>query len=93
MTEQQKRQMETYTKSISAELNIKGMINIQFVLSEDEQEMYVLEVNPRSSRTVPIASKTTGVPLIDLATSVQMGEPLNNSPGNSVCIRKFHFTP
>ncbi|RYG74475.1 carbamoyl-phosphate synthase (glutamine-hydrolyzing) large subunit [Lentibacillus lipolyticus] len=80
LTKQQMRQVEAHTKSISEELNLKGMVNIQFVLSEDEQEMYVLEVNPRASRTVPIASKVTGVPLIDLATNIQMGKPLSEAP-------------
>ncbi|GGJ90042.1 carbamoyl-phosphate synthase pyrimidine-specific large chain [Lentibacillus kapialis] len=72
----QKHQIESYTKSISKELNLQGMVNLQFVLSEDGRELYVLEVNPRSSRTAPIASKVTGIPLIDLAVRVQMGEPL-----------------
>lgn len=68
--------IEQYTKLISSELQVKGIMNIQFVLSEDKRDLYVLEVNPRASRTVPIASKVTGVPLIDLATKVQMGIPL-----------------
>ncbi|MFD1361486.1 carbamoyl-phosphate synthase (glutamine-hydrolyzing) large subunit [Lentibacillus salinarum] len=76
LTRAQKQLFETYTKAISAELNVKGMVNIQFVLSEDKQTLYVLEVNPRASRTVPIASKVTGVPLIDLAVQVQTGKPL-----------------
>ncbi|WP_077624113.1 carbamoyl-phosphate synthase (glutamine-hydrolyzing) large subunit [Sediminibacillus massiliensis] len=76
LTNHQKQVIETYTRQISQELNVKGIMNIQFVLSEDKQEIYVLEVNPRASRTVPIASKVTGVPLIDLATKVQMGEAL-----------------
>ncbi|MFD1040117.1 carbamoyl-phosphate synthase (glutamine-hydrolyzing) large subunit [Virgibacillus byunsanensis] len=78
VTEEQKRLIEQYTQSISQELNIKGILNIQFVLSEDRQEIYCIEVNPRASRTVPIASKVTGVPLIDLATRVQMGQPLKS---------------
>ncbi|GAA0448198.1 carbamoyl-phosphate synthase large subunit [Lentibacillus halophilus] len=80
VTHRHKELMETYTKSISSELNFQGMVNIQFVLSEDEQEIYVLEVNPRASRTVPIASKVTGIPLVDLATTIQMGNPLNEQP-------------
>ena len=51
-------------------------MNIQFVISHDQETIYVLEVNPRASRTVPIASKVTGVPMVDLATRVQMGESL-----------------
>ncbi|WP_153465009.1 carbamoyl-phosphate synthase (glutamine-hydrolyzing) large subunit [Sediminibacillus terrae] len=76
LTEDQRNTIERYTKQISTELDLKGIINIQFVISEDRQDLYVLEVNPRASRTVPIASKVTGVPLIDLATRVQMGESL-----------------
>ncbi|SDK29720.1 carbamoyl phosphate synthase large subunit [Sediminibacillus albus] len=76
LTHDQQALIEQYTEQISAELAIKGIINIQFVLSEDRKDIYVLEVNPRASRTVPIASKVTGVPLVDLATRVQMGESL-----------------
>ncbi|WP_188454799.1 carbamoyl-phosphate synthase (glutamine-hydrolyzing) large subunit [Virgibacillus oceani] len=72
----QKKLIERYTQLISEELALKGIVNIQFVLSEDKRDIYVLEVNPRASRTVPIASKVTGVPLVDLATRVQMGQPL-----------------
>ncbi|ALX47168.1 carbamoyl-phosphate synthase (glutamine-hydrolyzing) large subunit [Lentibacillus amyloliquefaciens] len=71
-----KQLIESYTTAISEELNFQGIINIQFVLSEDGKELYVLEVNPRASRTVPIASKVTGIPLIDQAVQVQMGRPL-----------------
>ncbi|AQQ54685.1 carbamoyl-phosphate synthase (glutamine-hydrolyzing) large subunit [Planococcus lenghuensis] len=77
VTEQQKKTITEYTQKLSAALNLKGIINIQFVISEDRNDLYVLEVNPRASRTVPIASKVTGVPLIDLATRVQMGQPLS----------------
>ncbi|MDX8046344.1 carbamoyl-phosphate synthase (glutamine-hydrolyzing) large subunit [Gracilibacillus sp. S3-1-1] len=76
LTDDHKQTIEQYTKKISEELQIKGIMNIQFVLSEDRQTVYVLEVNPRASRTVPIASKVTGVPMVDLATKVQMGEAL-----------------
>ncbi|WP_226038199.1 carbamoyl-phosphate synthase (glutamine-hydrolyzing) large subunit [Aquibacillus saliphilus] len=77
LTSSQKQMIAEATKKISAELNLKGIINIQFVISEDHKDMYVLEVNPRASRTVPISSKVTGVPMVDLATRVQMGESLN----------------
>ncbi|MBM7542953.1 carbamoyl-phosphate synthase (glutamine-hydrolyzing) large subunit [Amphibacillus cookii] len=78
LTSEQKATIEDYTKKISQYLNIKGIINIQFVMSEDRQTIYVLEVNPRASRTVPIASKITGVEMIDLATKVQMGKNLRD---------------
>ncbi|SDM89019.1 carbamoyl-phosphate synthase (glutamine-hydrolyzing) large subunit [Sediminibacillus halophilus] len=83
LTDQQRNTIAQYTKQISTELALKGIINIQFVISEDRQDLYVLEVNPRASRTVPIASKVTGVPLIDLATRVQMGESLAETEWNT----------
>ena len=52
-------------------LHVKGLINIQFIVYEDE--VYVIEVNPRSSRTIPYISKVTGVPVVDVATKVIMG--------------------
>ncbi|ENH96484.1 arginine-specific carbamoyl-phosphate synthase large chain [Gracilibacillus halophilus YIM-C55.5] len=78
LTDGHKQTIEAYTQKISSQLNVKGIMNIQFVLSEDRQTVYVLEVNPRASRTVPIASKVTGVPMVDLATRVQMGESLDD---------------
>ncbi|MGR6835669.1 carbamoyl-phosphate synthase large subunit [Syntrophomonas erecta] len=60
-----------YTRKLALELGIKGLINIQFV--EYQGELYVLEVNPRSSRTVPFISKVTGVPLVKLATQIMLG--------------------
>ncbi|PTM56681.1 carbamoyl-phosphate synthase (glutamine-hydrolyzing) large subunit [Desmospora activa] len=62
------------TTAIATELGHVGLLNIQFVVTEGR--VYVLEVNPRASRTVPIISKVTGVPMIDWATRVQMGEKL-----------------
>ena len=55
-----------------------GLINIQYVVYNDE--VYVIEVNPRSSRTVPYISKVTGVPMVDLATEIMLGEKLQG-PG------------
>ncbi len=78
LTEAHKQTIEAYTQQISKALHVKGIMNIQFVLSEDRKTIYVLEVNPRASRTVPIASKVTGVPMVDLATRVQMGEALQD---------------
>lgn len=62
------------TTSIARGLNIVGLLNIQFVWHKDE--VYVLEVNPRSSRTVPFLSKITGVPMANVATRVMLGETL-----------------
>jgi carbamoyl-phosphate synthase large subunit len=60
-----------YTEKLARELEVKGLINIQFV--EFQGELYVLEVNPRSSRTVPFISKVTGIPLVKLAVEVMLG--------------------
>ncbi|MDS1029384.1 carbamoyl-phosphate synthase large subunit [Bacillota bacterium LX-D] len=61
-----------YTRSLARELPIIGLLNIQFIVQGDE--VYVLEVNPRSSRTVPFLSKVTGIPLTTMATRVILGE-------------------
>ncbi|KUO57940.1 MAG: carbamoyl phosphate synthase large subunit [Gracilibacter sp. BRH_c7a] len=64
------------TISIARSLNIKGLLNIQYVIHKDQ--VYVIEVNPRSSRTVPFLSKVTGVPIVELATRVILGETLKS---------------
>ncbi len=69
-----KAQIIDYTEKLAKELNVLGMINIQFVIANDE--VYVIEVNPRSSRTVPYISKVTGIPMIHLAIRAIMGEKL-----------------
>ena len=63
-----------YTAKLVKELHVLGMVNIQFVLYQDQ--VYVIEVNPRSSRTVPYISKVTNVPVVDLATKVILGQKL-----------------
>ncbi len=65
-----------YTKQIMVECSVSGLMNIQFVLSKDT--LYVLEVNPRASRTIPIISKVTGFPLVEAAVRVQLGEALSD---------------
>jgi carbamoyl-phosphate synthase large subunit len=62
------------TAAIAAELRVRGLLNIQFALKDDE--VYVLEANPRASRTVPFASKATGVPLAKVAARVMAGASL-----------------
>ncbi len=59
------------TMDLARELHVKGMINIQYIVYEDR--LYVIEVNPRSSRTVPYISKVTGIPMVDLATRCSLG--------------------
>lgn len=65
-----------YTVRIALALGIRGLVNIQFVIWRGR--VYVLEVNPRGSRTVPIISKVTGVPMVSLATRVMLGETLKD---------------
>ncbi len=67
-------QMVTSACKIARALNVKGLMNIQFVIQDNQA--YVLEVNPRASRTVPYLSKVTGIPMVDLATRCMMGEKL-----------------
>ncbi len=69
-----KEKIIDYTTKLALALNVRGLINIQYVLHEGE--IFVLEVNPRSSRTVPYLSKITCVPMVNLATRVIMGEKL-----------------
>jgi carbamoyl-phosphate synthase large subunit len=64
------------TKELAKALGVIGLINIQFILYNDQ--VYVIEVNPRSSRTIPYISKVTGVPVIDLATRVMLGAKLKD---------------
>ena len=68
--------MVEYTKRLARALHVVGLVNIQFVLYEDQ--VYVIEVNPRSSRTVPYISKVTNVPMVDLATRCVLGEKLKD---------------
>ncbi len=63
-----------YTTRIALELGAKGLVNIQYVIHAGR--IYVLEVNPRSSRTVPFLSKVTGVPMVKLATNIMLGKSL-----------------
>ena len=77
-----KRVIEEYTKRLARSLHVIGLINIQFIVSNDE--VYVIEVNPRSSRTVPYISKVTGIPIVPLATRVILGakiKDLGYTPG------------
>ena len=76
LTENQTKQIIDYSTKLALALKTKGLINIQYVISNGE--IYVIEVNPRSSRTVPYLSKVTGVPMIDIATRIMLGETLEN---------------
>ena len=71
-----KRVLEDYTRKLATSLHVIGLINIQFIVYQEE--VYVIEVNPRSSRTVPYISKVTGIPIVDLASKVIIGEKIKN---------------
>ena len=82
ISEVTKRKIEEYTKRLAKALHVIGMINIQFIVCGEE--VYVIEVNPRSSRTVPYISKVTGIPIVPLATQVIIGhkiKELGYTPG------------
>lgn len=76
LTQQIKEKIVEYTTKLAKGLNIIGLLNIQYVVSKNE--LYVIEVNPRSSRTVPFLSKITNVPMANLATKVILGNSLES---------------
>lgn len=76
LSESVKQTIVEYTGILARELHAVGLINIQYVVYNNE--VYVIEVNPRSSRTVPYLSKVTGVPMVDLATKIVLGETLES---------------
>ncbi len=76
ISEEHQKKIIEYTEKIAKELNVIGVLNIQFIICEGE--VYIIEVNPRSSRTVPYISKVTNLPVIDIATRVILGEKLKN---------------
>ncbi|MGO4888464.1 carbamoyl phosphate synthase large subunit [Anaerobacillus sp. MEB173] len=75
LTAEQKETICTYTKKITLGMDFKGVFNIQFVIYEGE--IYVIEINPRASRTVPILSKVTNIPMVALTTKLLLGYSLN----------------
>ncbi len=70
------RVIEDYTRKLAKSLHVIGLINIQFIVYQEE--VYVIEVNPRSSRTVPYISKVTGIPIVDLASKVILGAKIKD---------------
>lgn len=78
-----------YTKRIACAMNVKGIINIQFIVVDDK--LYVIEVNPRASRTVPFMSKITGINMVEYATRIALGETLHEMglPSGLVPNRKY----
>ena len=76
ISEKIKRVLVDYTGKLARSLHVIGLINIQFIVYQDE--VYVIEVNPRSSRTVPYISKVTGIPIVDLASRVILGAKIRD---------------
>ena len=74
--EHQRKTIEECTKRIAVELKVLGFINVQYAIANGE--VYVLEVNPRASRTVPLVSKVCNVPMVRLATRLMLGESLSD---------------
>ena len=66
-----------YTREIAKAMNVKGLVNIQFIVVKDK--VYVIEVNPRASRTVPFMSKITGINMVEYATRIALGESLKDT--------------
>ena len=81
LTEKNIETLVEYTEKLARALHVKGMINIQFIVDGDD--VYIIEVNPRSSRTVPYISKVTGIPIVPLATQIICGRT----------IRELGYTP
>ena len=77
LTEGAKAKIAEYTRRLAKSLHVIGMINIQFIVC-GEDDVYVIEVNPRSSRTVPYISKVTGIPIVPLATQVITGKKIKD---------------
>lgn len=78
-----------YTRRLAMELHVIGLVNIQYVVYNGE--VYVIEVNPRSSRTVPYISKVTGVPMVDIATKIMLGETLKEQGYKSGLYKEADF--
>ncbi|ADL12433.1 carbamoyl-phosphate synthase large subunit [Acetohalobium arabaticum] len=76
LSEDEREQLIDYTVKLGRALNVKGLINIQYVVADGT--VYVIEVNPRSSRTIPYLSKVTGVPMVKVATKAMLGHKLND---------------
>jgi carbamoyl-phosphate synthase large subunit len=76
LSSEEMQRVVDYTVQIARALQVKGLLNIQYVLHRDS--LYCLEVNPRASRTVPVLSKVTGVPMVRIATQIMLGKRLKD---------------
>ena len=83
------KEIINYTEKIAKELNVIGILNIQFIVSNDK--VYIIEVNPRSSRTVPYISKVTNLPMIDIATEVILGKKLKDMSYGTGLYKKSEY--
>ncbi|MCQ2976892.1 MAG: carbamoyl-phosphate synthase large subunit [archaeon] len=70
--------IRNHTRKLALELDVTGLMNIQYAVKLDEEQVYIIEANPRASRTVPFVSKAIGVPLAKVATSLMMGAKLKD---------------
>ena len=92
------RKLVEYAKKIAKKLDIKGLMNIQFIIKDDV--VYVIEVNPRASRTVPIMSKVTGIPMVKIALDAALGKSIRQAgfgvglyrKSNLVCVKMPVFS-
>lgn len=89
ITSENQKTIIQYTEKIAKELNIIGVLNIQFIIHRGN--VYIIEVNPRSSRTVPYISKVTNLPVIDIATRVILGEKLKDMKYGTGIYQKSDF--
>lgn len=87
LTQKAKDKIAEYTRRLAKSLHVIGLINIQFIVC-GEDDVYVIEVNPRSSRTVPYISKVTGIPIVPLASKVIIGNKIKNWDTHRDCSRK-----
>lgn len=89
LTKKTRETIIEYTRRLAMELHVIGLVNIQYVVYNGE--VYVIEVNPRSSRTVPYISKVTGVPMVDIATKIMLGESLKEQGYTSGLYKEADF--
>jgi len=78
-----------YTETLCRALSVRGLLNVQFVAVKDQ--VYVIEANPRSSRTVPFVIKATGIPVVDLAVETSLGHPLSDRYGYGLAHPPSHY--
>jgi len=88
VSDEMEQRIVDVTTAVARELGIRGLINIQFVIAASDHALYIIEANPRASRTVPIISKATGVNIVAAATRIALGEKLRDMPYGTGLLRK-----